>query len=339
MSDRKAGSNYDQIINNLDDSIAPNCMFWGFSTDDAKPGPSHEAFIRGPLLTKLRSIPGTSTAGIAINGTCSFTGSKAHNMALGQRRADAIYTLCQAAGYSALGNVFFDQPASHGFEAAERAAQRPLLPPWVREEQGAIYRAVDFDILIHPGKVKPPPRPIKLHYFQMRTIYAVSLSPPIPIIPGVSVGFDRMHFEIRDLNTWECAIYSYSGFALSLGIPLDKLEKAVQLGRLTKIVLQIPGVASGGFAGPWNDFTHGNGPRFYKDVDKWWGAANYFSVGAFNAQGLPSWINFGGYNTRPPPTWSARIDPYDAGATIGFPQVNSGEGSLTLVAGPQKCTG
>lgn len=75
-----------------------------------------------------------------------------------------------------------------------------------------------------------------------------------------------------------------------------RLEKAVKMGRLTKIVLSLPGVANGAFAGPWNDFTHVRGPRVYKAVDKWRGPANYFSVGAFNAPNLPSWINFGGFD-------------------------------------------
>jgi hypothetical protein len=217
--------------------------------------------------------------------------------------------------------------------------RRPPRSPHIREAQGDIFRGVDFDINIRPGKLPIPPKPLVLHFFQMRTIYSVSLAPPIPIVPGISVGADLMMFEIKDLHEQTCAIYRYVGFAFALGIPLDKLEKAVKLGRLTKIVLAIPGVASGAFAGPWNDFTHVRGPRVYKPVDQWWGAANYFSVGAFNAPNLPSWINFGGFDTKPPMRHSVRIDPYDGGATIGFPQISTGEGSLNLVSGPQKCTG
>jgi len=328
-----------QVIDNLDDAVAPNCSFWGFKVDDATPREDHKAFLNTQVRERLRLIPPNSAAGISITGACSYTGSKAHNEALGLNRAKAIYQHCQTLGLTSLPNVFFEEPRSHGFDAAQHQEPIPPRTPRIREAQGAIFRAVDFDMLIQPGKVKPLPRPVKLHYFQMRTIYAISVSPPIPIIPGVSVGADLMLFEIKDLGEMTCAIYRYTGFAFSVGIPLDKLEKAVKMGRLTKIVVSAPGVASGSFAGPWNDFTHARGPRVYKPVDKWWGAANYFSVSAFNAPNLPSWINFGGYNTQPPPLYSVRIDPYDGGATIGFPQINTGEGQLTLVAGPQKCTG
>jgi hypothetical protein len=67
------------------------------------------------------------------------------------------------------------------------------------------------------------------------------------------------------LHEQNCAIYKYVGFAFTVGIPLDK-----------------------------------RGPRMYKAVDKRWGAASYFSVGAFNAPNLPSWISFGGFDTKLP---------------------------------------
>lgn len=330
----------DDVIDNLNDSDGvdnPNCVLFGFHVNRSNLVGGHRAFLSGPLKDRLRKIPATDTAFVDITGTCSFTGSKAYNMALGLNRATEVYKQCESLGLMKLPNVQWSDPQTHGFDAAETMERHPPRLPAIREKQGAIFRAVDVNIIIRHGKVPPVPVPPRLHFFQMRAIYALSLSPPIPILPGVSIGADLMMFEIKDLLEGKCAVYKYTGFNFTLGIPLDALDKAVKMGRLTKIVLQAPGVASGAFAGPFNDFTHRRGPRVFKPVEQWYGAASYFAMSAFNISGLPSWINFGGFDVKPPLRHNAQIDPFDGGATIGFPQISTGEGSLSLVSGPQVC--
>lgn len=326
---------YDQVINNLNEDY-PSCLLFGFKVNDDHLGSKQLAFLNNELRTRLKNIPVTSTAFVDITGTCSYTGAKDYNYALGKRRATTVYHKCKDIGLMSFSNVRWNEPQSHGFDDAQRVEPHPPRSREVREKQGDIFRAVDIFIIIRSGITPPSPRPPKLHYFQMRAIYALSLSPPIPILPGISVGADIMMFEIKDIGEMECALYRYRGFNFTLGIPLDKLENAVKIGRLTKIVLQAPGVASGAFAGPWNDFTHRRGPRFYKPVDQWWGAASYFSMSAFNLS-LPGWINFGGFDTVPPLRHNAQIDPFDGGATVGFPQISTGEGELSLVTGAKNC--
>jgi hypothetical protein len=330
----------DPVIDNLNETDAadfPNCVLFGFAVNGSTLLHRHKTFVSNELHDRLKKVPTTDTAFIDITGTCSFTGSKDYNLALGLRRATAVYKECEAAGLMRLPNVQWNDPQTQGYGPAEGMEKHPPRLSAIREAQGAIFRAVDVNIIIRHSKVPPPPSPPRLHFFQMRAIYALSLSPPIPIFPGVSIGADIMMFEIKDLLEGKCATYRYTGFNFTLGIPLDKLEKAVKMGRLTKIVVTAPGVASGAFAGPFNDFTHRRGPRVYKPVNEWYGPANYFSVSFFNASGMPSWINFGGYDSKPPLRHNARIDPFDGGATIGFPQISTGEGGLTLVTGPQTC--
>lgn len=329
---------YKYVIDDQEGASSSACLF-GFKVNDATPLADHKSYLEKEIRARLKQIPQGMTGCVRIAGLCSYTGSQAYNEALGLRRANAIYDHCDKIGLTSMPNTQWYPLETHGFADAARVEPNPPRSRYVREQQGEIFRAVDFDIITRAGKPPAKPRPLVLHYFQMRTIYSVSISPPIPIFPGVSVGGDYMMFEIKDVHEQTCAVYRYEGGLFSVGIPLDKLEGAVKMGRLTKIVLQIPGVASGAFAGPWNDFTHVRGPTVYKPVDKWWGPATYFSVGAFNMQGLPGWINFGGFDTKPPFRHSARIDPYDGGNTVGFPAINTGEGYLTLASAPQKCKG
>ncbi len=330
----------DYVISNFDELPAPNCLFWGFKTDEAVPLDSHKTFLDQKVRKLLTELPANSSATVTIFGTCSFTGGKEYNEALGLRRAIAIFQICKDLGLTSIKNVLWAPPNTHGYQFAEISEPKPPRLPIVRERQGAIFRAVDFDVLIRPGPTPPPPpSPPKLRYFGIRTIYALSFSPPIPIAPGISIGADSMMFEIKDLVEQTCALYKYRGGNITLGLPLELLQKAATLGRLTKYVLSAPGMVSGAFAGPWNPFTHVRGPRVYKPVEQWWGAASYFQVNAFQISGLPNWMSFGGFDTKPPLRHCVRIDPYDGGVTVGFPQINSGDGYLERVSGPQPCTG
>jgi hypothetical protein len=323
----------DQIIDDLNISDGSNfasCTFFGFKVGSSAVGPNQSNFIRQNLRDLLTKLKPGETAAIQVSGLCSFTGSKAANLALGMQRANAVIAIATQAGLTRLPQTVWEAPRSKGFEDAERIEKKPPRDPAIREAHSDIFRAVEVDIRIFTGPKPPqPPRPPKQHHFGIRAIYTAS----IPVTPFIlSPTFDRMMFEISEVESQTKALYEYTSIGITVGTPLGLLEKAAKLGRLTKVVLTAAGFVNVAFAGPVNPFTHRRGPNVFKPVTEWGGAATYFSLGGLTVT-LSSFIAFGGFDVVPPLRHNARVDPFDSGSSIGFPSFNTGEGRFNLVSG------